>query len=117
MEGEMSIKENFGNVGLYRLWVVLFWVWVAGFLFLGGAGETKKAYRSYIEQQYCEEVQKTPFCFFRGDEAKRAQVSHNPLVLLLLVLLALFGPPFAVYYCYRIARWIGVGFRGEVDYD
>ncbi len=106
----MAIKDKFRNTGLYRLWVVLFWLWVGGFVFLGGFGETKKAYRDYEEQKYCEQINQDRLCVSLAPASERAKVPHNPLVLLFWVVGALIGPPYALYYFYRIVRWVGQGF-------
>ncbi len=115
----MAIKDNFANMGLYRLWVVFFWVWVIGFIALGGIGATKKEYVSYERQAYCDRIaiaegnptgQLNLACSIKIQSGE-AKIRHNTFLLLLWIAGALLIPPFWLYYFYRIASWVVRGFR------
>lgn len=117
----MSIKDNIGNAGLYRLWVVLFWGWIIGFLALGGMQATKREYEAYERRAYCERMsiaegrEPTDLNLACGIKVKsgEARIPHNGFLLMLWVALALLAPPFALYYLFRIGRWVMRGFTSN----
>lgn len=107
----MAFFTRFENKGLYRLWLFLFWGWVITFLALGGVSHTKHAYMEYERSEYCDhekKVREEVWCYLTPEE--EAKIPTNSIAIVFWVLVALIAPPYGLYYCCCIGRWIWRGF-------